>query len=124
MSITLTTPQLVAINGSTVENDTQGAATLLDYNFLSNVATIKFDIGSGAPSAFNVAVYDTPIILTVNMTTGVWSAVQSVTGIIAGSGTFSGAGFTSFQNQFKSIRNAAETFASTTFMLGTQVAWT
>jgi hypothetical protein len=124
MSITLTTPKTVSINGVQQENDTQGAATLLSYDFLANVATLRFSIGSGAPSAFNVGVYDTPILLTVNMTTGAWTAVNTQSGTGVGSGTFSGAGFTSFQSQFKSIRNAAETFASTQFMPGTQVAWT
>jgi hypothetical protein len=124
MSITLTTAKTVSINGVQQESDTQGAATLLSYDFLANIATLKFSIGSGAPSAFNIGVYDSPILLTVNMTTGVWSAITIQTGAVVGSGTFSGAGFTSFQSQFKSIRNAAETFASTQFMLGTQVAWT
>lgn len=124
MSITLTTGTLIAKNGVTVENDTQGAATYLTYDFLANIATLRFSIGSGAPSAFNVGVYDTPIVLTVNMTTGAWTAVSVQSGVVLNSGTFSGAGFTSFQSQFKSIRNAAETFASTQFMLGTQVAWT
>jgi hypothetical protein len=120
MSITLTTAKTVSINGSQVESDTQAAATLLDYDFLANVATLRFNIGSGAPSAFNIGVYDTPATLTVNMTTGTWSTTSGQ------SGTFSGAGFTSFQNQFKAIRNAAETFAAAqiTPVLGTQVAWT
>lgn len=119
MSITLMTGKTVSINGVQQENDTQGAATLLDYDFLSNIATLKFSIGSGAPSAFNIGVYDSPVTLTVNMTTGAWSTTNGQ------SGTFSGSGFTSFQNQFKAIRNAAEGFAATqiTPMLGTQVPW-
>ena len=123
MSITLTTGKTVLINGVQQENDTQGAAVAMSYDFLANVATIRFSIGSGAPAAFNIGVYDAPILLTVNMTSGVWSAVNVQSGATVGSGTFSGAGFTSFQNQFKTIRNAAETFASIQFMLGTQVAW-
>jgi hypothetical protein len=123
MSITLTTPKQVSINGVVQENDTQGAATVLHYDFMSNIATLRFDIGSGAPAAFNIGVYNVPITLTVNMTTGVWSAVDA-TGLTVGSGTFSGAGFVSFQNQFKSIRNSAESFAATQFMPGTQVPWT
>jgi len=122
MSITLTTPKQVSINGVVQENDTQGAATVLHYDFNSNVASWRFDIGSGAPSTFNIGVYNVPITLTVNMTTGAWTAES--TGVTLGSGTFSGAGFTSFQNQFKTIRNAAETFAANQFMPGTQVAWT
>jgi hypothetical protein len=117
MSITLTTGKLVAINGVTQENDTQGAAVSMTMDWIGNIGTIKFSIGSGAPSAFNVAVYDSPVVLTVNMTTGAWTSTDG------SSGTFSGAGFTSFQNQFKAIRNAAETFASSHFMPGTTVAW-
>lgn len=53
-------------------------------------------------------------------TTGAWTTTNGQ------SGTFAGAGFTSFQNQFKTIRNAAETFAAAniTPVLGSQVAWT
>lgn len=127
MTITLTSPTAVSgtIAGTPVsENDTQGAAVLLDMDWLSNVGSIKFSVGSGAPSNFNIGVFDSPIILSVNMTTGVWSAVNTKSGVTVGSGTFSGAGFTNFQNQFKAIRNAAESFAATQFMLGTQVPWT
>lgn len=124
MSITLSSPQTVSINGVQVESDTQGAATQLSYDFLANIATLRFDIGSGAPAAFNIAVYNVPAILTVNMTTGVWSAVNPISGALLGSGTFSGAGFAAFQNQFKAIRNAAEGFAASQFMPGTEVAWT
>jgi len=117
MSITLTTGKAVSINGVQQENDTQGAAVLLDYDFLANIATMRFSIGSGAPAAFNVGVYDSPITLRVDMTTGAWTTTSGASGI------FSGAGFTNFQNQFKAIRNAAETFAASQFMPGTQVAW-
>jgi hypothetical protein len=123
MSITLTTAKQIAINGVTVENDTQGACTLLNYDFLSNIAKLRFDIGSGAPAAFNIGVYNVSVTLTVDMTSGVWSAIDA-TGTVLGSGTFSGSGFVGFQNQFKAIRNAAEGFAATQFMPGTQVPWT
>lgn len=125
MSITLTTPVTVTATGGSVpsENNIQGSAVSLDMDWLANIGTIRFSIGSGAPSAFNIGVYDVPIILTVNMTTGAWSAVNSKTGVVVGSGTFSGAGFTNFQNQFKAIRNAAESFAANQFMPGVQVAW-
>jgi hypothetical protein len=121
--ITLTTPKTVSINGSVVESNTQGAMDLLDYDFLSNVATLRFDIGSGAPANWNIGVYNDPIKMTVNMTTGVWSAVDA-NGATVGSGTFSGSGFANFQQQFKAIRNSAEQFAATAFMPGTQVPWT
>jgi hypothetical protein len=116
--ITLTTP--FTISGSLSENDTQGAATVLDMDWMSNVGTIRFAVGSGAPANFNIGAVGSSqtITLSVNMTTGAWTATSGQ------SGTFSGAGFTNFQNQFKAIRNAAETFASTQFMLGSQVAWT
>jgi hypothetical protein len=118
--ITLATP--FTISGSLSENDTQGAAVTLDMDWMGNIGTIKFAVGSGAPASFNIGAVGAgqAVTLTVNMTTGAW---QASTGQ---SGTFSGAGFTNFQNQFKSIRNAAEGFAAaqiTTF-LGSQVAWT
>jgi hypothetical protein len=53
----------------------------------------------------------------------VWTAVDQ-NGANLGGGTFSGSGFTSFQQQFKAIRNSAEQFAATSFMPGTQVPWT
>ena len=121
--ITLTTPLAVSFNGVQKENNTQGVMTVLHYDFLSNVATVRFDTGSGAPAAFNIGVYPVPINFTVNMTTGAWMAVDA-TGVTLQTGIFTGAGFTSFQNQFKSIRNAAETFAAANFLLGTQTAWT
>jgi hypothetical protein len=118
MPITLTTGKQVSVNGVQQENDTQGAAITLHMDWTMNVGTLNFSIGSGAPSAFTVGVYDQPVQLVVNMTTGAWSTS------IGTSGVFSGAGFTSFQNQFKAIRNAAETFAASQFMPGVQVPWT
>jgi hypothetical protein len=117
VSITLTTGKTVSINGTQVENDTQGSCTILHMDFIGNIGSLSFSIGSGAPSAFNIGVYDAPVTLTVNMTTGAWTTS------VGTSGTFSGAGFVSFQNQFKAIRNAAETFAASQFMPGVQVAW-
>ncbi len=117
--ITLTTGQLVQINGVTKENDTQGVVTGFSVDFLGNTATFHLSIGSGAPSAFNIGVYNAPVDVTVNLSTGVWTSTNGF------SGTVAGAALTSFNNQVKADRNLMETFASgnSNIMPGTQVAW-
>jgi len=119
MSITLTTGKLVAINGVTQENDSQGACVSFSVDFLANVATFTFGIGSGAPAAFNLGVYNAPVSVSVNLATGAWTSTNGFSGVIAG------AALTNFVAQSKSNRNTAETFvAGNSVMPGTTVAWT
>jgi len=116
--ITLTTGKLVAINGVTQENDSQGANTGYTLDFMGNTVTFTFDIGSGAPAAFNIGVYNQRVTVTVNLTTGAWTSSNGF------SGTISGASLTNFVNQAKAVRNTAETFvAGNSVMPGTQTAW-
>jgi len=117
--ITLTTGRLVQINGVTQENDTQGVVTGFTVDFLGNTATFFLSIGSGAPSAFNVAVYNTPVSVTVNLSTGAWSSSNGL------SGNVSGAALTNFVTQVKGDRNLMETFAAgaSGIMPGTQTPW-
>jgi len=118
MSITLTTGRLVQINGVTTENNTQGANTGYAVDFLGNTVTFNFSIGSGAPAAFNIGVFNLPVSLTVNLATGAWTSTNGSSGTI-------GAGpLANFVSQTKAIRNTVETFvAGNSVMAGTQVAW-
>lgn len=120
MPITLTTGRLVAINGVTQENDTQGVVTGFGVDFLGNTATFTLAIGAGAPASFNVGVYNTPVSVTVNLSTGAWTSTNNLSGNVAG------AALTSFNNQIKSDRNLMESFSAggSGIMPGTAVAWT
>lgn len=117
--ITLTTGKLVAINGVTQENDTQGAVVSYTVDFLANTATFVLQIGSGAPAAFNVGVYSVPITVTVNLVTGAWLSSNGL------SGTIGGGALANFNTSIKADRNLAEGFSAggSGILPGTQTAW-
>jgi hypothetical protein len=119
VAITLTTGKLVTINGVTQENDTQGVVTGFLIDFLGNTVTYHLSIGSGAPAAFNVGVYNTPISVTVNLSTGVWFSTNGF------SGTISPAGLSGFISQIKGDRNLMESFSASGsgILPGVQAAW-
>jgi hypothetical protein len=123
MSITLTTPKKIALNDVVVENNTQGADVSMSMDYLSNVATFIFSIGTvqGTPPNLNIGAYaaaDT-VTVTLDLTTGNWSSSNGK------SGTLTGAAFNNFVSQMKATRNSAEVFASgpSAIMPGTQVPW-
>lgn len=117
--ITLTTGRLVQINGVTQENDTQGVNTGFAVEFLGNTATFNLAIGSGAPSSFNIAVYNLPVAITVNLGSGAWTSTNGF------SGTIGAGALANFVAQTKAVRNTVESFvAGNSVMPGTQVAWT
>lgn len=118
MSITLTTGRLVSINGVQQENDTQGANTGYTIDFLGNSVTFFFAIGSGAPAAFNIGVYNVPVSVTVNLGSGAWTSTNGF------SGTVAAGPLANFVNQTKAVRNTAETFvAGNSVMPGNQITW-
>ena len=122
MSITLTTP--FTLSGSETENDASAAATSLDIDFQAGIGTIVYRQGNVVGGLLVIGANAPVYVLTVNFNTGAWSVTQGTT--VVQSGTFSGAGFTSFINQFVAIRNAGESFAAAgpgNFLPGTQVAW-
>ena len=63
------------------------------------------------------------VSLCMNLTTGVWNA-QTSTGVALGSGTITGVGLTNAQTYLTGaiipLRDAADYFASTMFLPGTQ----
>lgn len=119
MSITLTTPQSVVINGTTIENDTAGFVTSYSIDFIANLAYIYLNQGTVSGNVATVGHYGGSANFTVNLITGAWTASNG------GAGTFSGPGLASFLSEIKADRNLMETFAagSSGLMPGTQVAW-
>jgi hypothetical protein len=117
--ITLTTPKNIAINGVTVENDTQGVVTSFSIDFLNNTCTIVLKTGFGAPSFFQIGTYFDETDVVVNLITGAWTSSNGK------SGTISGMALTTFLAQIKGDRNLMETFASgnSGIMPGTQQNW-
>jgi hypothetical protein len=59
MSIALTTEYIVAINGTAVETDTTGACTSMAMDYLANIMTYVFKVGTltGSPVNLNVGPY-------------------------------------------------------------------
>ncbi len=78
---------------------------------------------NGTPVA--TSTYGPTVTLTVNLTTGAWTATNSLTNTVQ-SGTIGAGALASFNSQIKSDRNLVETFAagSGNLLPGTQVAWT
>lgn len=118
MSINLTTPKLVAINGVTQENDTTGASTTFAMDFLGNVCTFTLNIGVLASGNLNVGVYSIPVTCTLNLTTGDWVSSNGF------GGTISGLQLSQFVTMMKNLRNGNEIFcAGSAVMPGVQVPW-
>jgi hypothetical protein len=119
MSITLTTPKKVALNDVVIENNTQGACMGYSIDFFSNtfVATLRTGVVQGGN--LNAGVYGDLVTLTVNLTTGAWTSSNGLTG------TVPGGALANFVNQFKTDRNATESYAagSSGIMPGVQVPW-
>lgn len=126
--ITLTTP--FSITGSVTENDPQAACSSMSVNWYTGVITSVFNVGSISGNTLTPGAIAPSVTLTVNMITGAWYTISSDTAVYPNqAGTFSGAGFTAFQNIFISVRNSLEGFAALSsegggFLPGTQTAWT
>lgn len=130
MSITLTTPIVLTIQGVT-ETDSIGALTSIYQDFQGMTQTATYKLGtslSGTPIALNQGPFALAngYILTVifNINTGVWTYTYAG---VSGGGTLApGATLTGLQNQFIAVRNQAEAFVSVSggLLPGTQVNWT
>jgi hypothetical protein len=126
MSIALTTPFTVTINGSQVENDTVGACTGMSYDYIGNILTYTFEIGTlmGSPANLNAGPYglanNQQVVVTVNCLTGAWSDNHGHSGVIPGSI------LNPIIAQLLANRNTAESFvaASGGLMPGVTTAWT
>jgi len=126
MSIALTTPFTVSINGVQVENDTVGACTGYTVDFIANTMTYFFQIGSlsGSPPnlvAGSIAALQNKFIqVTVNLLTAAW------TDNLGGSGTVPSATLNPIIAAFIANRNSAEAFVAVSggLMPGTVTNWT
>lgn len=117
MSITLTNPYTVSVNGTQVEDDTAGACTGLSIDFLARTYSVTFKMGTltGNPPNLNVGP------TTGGQTFGQWW----LNGVLQGS-IIPAATLNSFVSQILGDRNTAEGFVSVSggLMPGTQVPWT
>ena len=124
MSITLTTPKKVDINGVTQEHNTQGATVSMQVDFLANTATFKLHIGTveGTPPNLNIGVYSEELTVVVDLATGKFTVLE--TGV---TGTVPSGALNTFIGQLKGDRNQSETLATLggaqAIMPGTQVPW-
>lgn len=126
MSITLTTPFVVSIQGVQVENDTVGACTSVVTDFLAKTQVTTFQVGTlaGSPPNLNAGpqgqLQNQTYIVTVHLDTGAWSDNHGHSGVIT-SGIL-----TPIVNQEISNRNSAESFMAVPsgLMPGTIVLWT
>lgn len=127
MSIKLTTPFTVAIGGSQVENDTDGAMTGITIDFLGRTYTVIFQVGTlvnnptpnlnpGPQGQIQNQTY----VVTVHMDTGAWSDNHGHSGVITGQT------LTNIINGAVSDRNTGEAFMAVPggLMPGTITPWT
>lgn len=125
MSITLTTPYAISVNGTQVENDTVGACTGMSVDFIGNVMIYTFSVGTlaGNPSNLVAGPYaianNQQITITVQLLTGAWSDNHGH------SGTIPGSILNPIIAQLIAQRNSAESFMAVAggLMPGNQVAW-
>ena len=129
MSITLTSPVVLTINGIT-ETDTIGVCTSIVQNFQAMTMTVTYNIGTaltGTPLGLNQGTFSITngYTLTVlfNLNTGVWSYTYAGN---SGGGTLTGTTLTTQQTQFIAARNQMESFVAVAggLMPGTIVSWT
>jgi hypothetical protein len=124
MSITLTSPYAISVNGTQVENDTVGACTGMSLDYLASVLTYSFAIGGLLGGNLNVGPYaqtnNQNVVVTVQLQTGAWSDNHGHSGVIPG------AILNPIVTQLLANRNTAESFMAVSggLMPGTQVAWT
>lgn len=126
MSITLTTPTVVAISGaiSAIENDSIGACMAMNVDYFSQTVTFIFRTGSLQGGNLNAGQYGPTVTLVVNLQTGAWNSSNSQTNQQL-SGIIGAGALASFNSQLKSDRNLSETFTSgaSGILPGVQVPW-
>ena len=118
VSITLTVPKAISVNGVQTENDTAGACIAFSVDTFSTTLHAVFKIGTVSGGNIVPGPLGDTVDLAIDYTTGKW-----VSGGL--SGTLGGAGLTAVQNAVKNYRNALESFASgaANIIPGVQVAW-
>jgi hypothetical protein len=126
MSITLTNPTLVEVNGATVENDTDGAATLKNNDYLANQLVFTLRTGTLQSGDLNAGNYGPYVTVTVDLATGNWWSSDSSANGPKMNGTMSASDLANFQSGVAANRNMIEAFAAgpSGIMPGTQVPWT
>lgn len=121
MSINLTNAVVVSSGGTQLENDTvAGCSTFtVDCSTGNPVFIATYSLGTGiAGSTVTAGKYPTPIQLSVNLLTGVWSTTNGK------GGTLDAGSLAGFTTSLKSLRNTVESFATAnTIVTGTQVPW-
>lgn len=134
MSITLTSPYTVAINGSTVETDTIGACTSSSVDYIARTLTYVFKIGTltGSPTNLNAGPYaqTNGQTITVTVYIGTTNATQTtgqwyLNGILQGT-IIPGSTINPIISTILADRNTAEGFVAVPggLMPGSLVAWT
>jgi hypothetical protein len=124
MSITLTNPTLVEVNNVEIENDTDGAATLKNNDYLSNKVVFTLRTGTLQGGNLNAGNYGPNVTVTVDLATGNWWSSDAATNTSM-SGTMSSTDLANFQAAVTANRNMVEAFAAgpSGIMPGTQVPW-
>lgn len=125
MSIALTTPFTVSLNGTQVENDTTGACIGYSVDYIGNALIYFFAIGTLAGSPPNLVagpqgqIQGKSIQVTVNLLTGAWSDN------LGDSGTIPGSILNPIVAQLLANRNSAEGFMAVSggLMPGVVTAW-
>ena len=89
-------------------------------DYFASAVTFTLRQGNLDSGNLNAGAYAPTITFTVDLTTGLWSSSNGLSGTIP-----PGAPLNNFVNQLKADRNQAETFASGSshIMDGTQVPW-
>jgi hypothetical protein len=134
LSISLTTPYTIAVNGSTVENDTVGACVGMSMDYLARTLTYTFKVGTltGSPSNLNVGPYAQTNGQTITVTvyvgpnisgglqTGNWYLNGVLQPAVIASGTIN-----PIITQLLANRNTAEGFVAVAggLMPGVATAW-
>jgi hypothetical protein len=133
MSITLTNPYVVDINGVQVEDDTVGACVSQSMDFLAHMLTVTFKIGTltGSPANLNVGPYaqvtqtvTVQVYMGPTVSGGLTQYTWWLNGVMQATPIQSSI-MAPFVTQLLGDRNTAETFVSSSggLMPGTQVPW-
>jgi hypothetical protein len=96
----------------------------MSVDYQADIATFVFLTGKEVNGTFVAGSFGFTVTLTINLITGAWASFDSRGSIFNQAGNVSGPSLTAFDNQLISDANLVEQFASSTFLPGTQVAFT
>jgi len=117
MSITLTNPATVAVNGVTAESDANTAVTYLELLYPFSLR-IFVSYGTTTGQVFAPGTVLPKVIITISLHDGTWSSSNGL------SGTLSPAQLSNMQAEALNIRNGLESLIASGITPGTFVAWT